>query len=94
MYGYNVNPFEDMSGQPGNVFRRDDDTYVEWKYDATSKSVIFTLYGKLDKGDWIALGISDNKKMEDTDVKHVGIENDGTVIPSDRSVTVTLIIIE
>jgi len=70
------------------VFQQDNDTYVKWRHDKGSKSVIFTLYSKLGIGDWVALGISDNRDMKDADIKHVGIEDDGTPVPSDRPVAV------
>jgi len=70
-----------------NVFARDADTKVTWVYDAEAGVIRFTLTGKATPGDWVALGVSDDKAMANTDVMHVGLTPSGTFVFSDRYAT-------
>ena len=67
-----------------NVFARDADTRVTWVYDSGSNQVTFTLTGKAAAGQWLALGISNDKAMANTDIVHVGVTPSGQIIFSDR----------
>lgn len=57
---------------------------MRYSYNAAAQTVTFTLNAKAVPGQWVALGISDNKQMANTDVIHVGIRPDGTTVSSDR----------
>lgn len=65
-------------------FALDDNHFVTWVYDAATKAVVFTVTATLSPGDWVALGISNDNRMAETDVIHMGINTDGTPVVSDR----------
>lgn len=60
-----------------NKFQRDDETFATWSL--VGDMVEFKLSATVASGSWVALGISDNRQMENTDVLHVGINANGAV---------------
>jgi len=62
----------------------DNSNYVSWAYEASSDTVTLTLQAALKPGEWIAIGLSSNQAMPNSDVLHAGITLAGEPVFTDR----------